>query len=155
MDELIARIDLINEDALVRKVDKIEYFTFLNNSGIPKGVITRLEAIWDYSKKLGRKIIHIGRIIISKIVQFIFAHQNTFIGIAIAIALRVLLSSIPWLNVIIDPVLKLLGLYLAGKGMQIDYGTDSMIDAVYSFARDLWKTLAEILKILRNNLVEA
>lgn len=154
MDAFIARIDLLNENAMLQSVDKTEYMAYFINRGVPLSIMTRLEALWTYTKKFMHKTIYIGKIIISKIFQFVTAHINTFIGLAIGVAIKVLLSSVPWLDAILSPFIKLITPILAMKGASLDYGTDSMIDALFMLARDLWRTTVEILNLLKNELVE-
>lgn len=153
MDTFIARIDLLNENAKLQCVDKDEYMAYLINRGIPLSILTRLESLWTYTKKFMHKTICIGKIIVTKIVQFVAAHANTFIGLAIGIAIKVLLSSVPWLDAILSPFIKIITPLLAAKGATLDYGTDSMIDALFQLARDLWHTTVEIFNLLKNELI--
>ena len=154
MDAFIARIDLLNENAMLQSVDKTEYMAYFLNRGVPLSIMTRLEKLWSYTKPFMHKTICIGKIIVTKIAQFVASHEHTFIGIAIGIAIKVLLSSVPWLNAILSPFIKILTPILAAKGATLDYGTDSMIDALIKLARDFWHTTIEIFNLLRNEFVE-
>jgi hypothetical protein len=72
-----------------------ELYMWLNDTGLPHEVTIRLHELATYTKKVSNKVIHIGKIILIKIIEFVKAHPHLAIGVAIGAAVGYLVNSIP------------------------------------------------------------
>lgn len=153
MDNLTAQITLLNENARVANVDKDEYFIWLVNKGVPPELLLTLEPLWSKTKYVAGQAINIGKIIISKLVEFITAHPYAAIGAAIGACLGALSSMVPLIGPMLAPVLSSVGI-VGGAivGATLDYGTDNNFQALILLARDFWFLLQEVFCALKDEL---
>ncbi len=122
---------------------------------MPASVLLTLEPIWRTTKKLGGRVIALGKIILFKIIEFIQAHSHTAIGMAIGAAIGALSSLIPFIGPLLAPVATALGIAVFGTmGACMDCNTPSSGQALIHTAMDFFKLFAEIINTLFNELAE-
>ncbi len=109
-------------------LDKTETMAFLSNQGIPLEVITRIDFLWDQTVIVGNQILHIGKIIIKKLIQFIDENPHMLIGLALGIGLALLVASVPYIGSLIAPVVTIA---FSTIGALKGYKLDSIINGEY------------------------
>ncbi|MGL5795034.1 MAG: hypothetical protein ACRC06_11640, partial [Waterburya sp.] len=85
-----------------------EIYVWLLDSGLPTQITTKLHELITYTKKVGKKIFAVGKIILIKIIEFVKAHPHLVtgigIGLTVGIAVQTLVSSIPFIGAVLAPV---------------------------------------------------
>ena len=89
--------------------------------GVPPEVVIRLREFWNYTKRVGEKLISIGRIVTLKIIEFIEAHPHLAIGTALGAAVGVFIHQVPILGQVLAPVAVCIGAFV---GATIGHGLD-------------------------------
>lgn len=94
--EAIKDLGLMDIEGLRRTKDEVfEFFMERNLHKVAIGYITKL---WDYTKEIAGSIINIGKIILSKIMDFIIDNKNMAFGAALgAIAGAMLTPFVGWI----------------------------------------------------------
>ena len=77
-----SKLDLFVFNAEANNLDRTDVFTWLTSKGVPVVVATRLESLGEVTKKIADTTISLGKILISKLIEFIQAHPYTAIGVA-------------------------------------------------------------------------
>ncbi|MDP2903375.1 MAG: hypothetical protein Q8N96_09760 [Methylovulum sp.] len=95
-------LTLLNVDA--ESMSSSDLYLWLRESGLPSEVAIRLESLVDTVTEIGNRVISIGKIILIKIIEFVNAHPNLAIGIAVGAAIGTLVSMIPFLGVYLAPI---------------------------------------------------
>ena len=139
-----------------------DFYLWLRESGLPSEVAIRLMKMVDHTEEVAGRIISIGKIILIKIIEFVKAHPNLSIGVAVGAALSLLASTIPFLGAFLAPIVGLLGITVGAvaghrldklaKGQTvntrvevIEIGRD-----VIEIAKEFFKLLIDIFNILFN-----
>ncbi|VXD23459.1 conserved hypothetical protein [Planktothrix serta PCC 8927] len=100
-----------------------DLFVWLNDSGLPLEVTTRLHQLVTYTKKAGHKVIAIGKIILIKIIEFVQANPNLVMGMAVGAAVGILGYSVPFLGPLLGPITTALGVTIGAiSGHRLDQG---------------------------------
>lgn len=116
-----AKLEMTLLNSNVSDLDRIDVFTRFTNVDLPSEIIFRLEELWEKTKVVGGKIIHIGKIIINELLNFIEKNQNLAIGVALGAAIGALVSLIPYLGPMLAPFTILLGAIFGGVvGSRLD-----------------------------------
>jgi hypothetical protein len=77
--------------------------------GVHPEIVFRLERVWEYTKRVGQRVMHIGRLVLVKIIEFIEAHPQMCIGAALGAAVGALASGLPILGSVLAPVIIVIG----------------------------------------------
>lgn len=118
-----AQLEIALLDSKAQDFDQLDVFTFFTNSGLPLEIIFRLEELWEATKVLGGKIIHIGKIILLEIARFIEQNPNLAIGVALGAAVGALVNLVPFLGPLLAPLSTAAGALLGGVvGSRLDRG---------------------------------
>ena len=137
-----------------------DLYLWLRESGLPDEVAIRLKNLVDTVTKVGDRIIHIGKIILIKIIEFVKAHSNLVIGIAIGAAIGALTSTIPFLGVVLAPIVTAITVTIGAiAGLQIDklknghainrdVNLITIGQDVIEIAKDFFKLLIDIFNII-------
>ena len=157
MDIRTATIDLIQINKDTFGMDKTDYMVWLGNKGVPLSILTRLEVLWDTTKKLGQTVINIGRIIIAKIVEFIEAHPHAAIGMVLGAIIGAFTGALPFIGPMLAPLSIALGsLYGYCVGARLDYSDciqpNNEYEALILLARDFIATLVDIFSTIKEAL---
>lgn len=87
-----------------------DLFVWLDALGLPVEVNLKLQWLIGETRKIGDKVISVGKIVLMKIRQFIEENHNLAIGAAIGAAIAVLLGGIPLLGPLLGPIAVVLGM---------------------------------------------
>jgi len=165
MTKATAVKDLLIEEISALKVSKDTVFEFFMTSNLPKQVIHHITKLWDYTCNIGESVISIGKIVLSKIIDFIKANPDMAFGAALGAIAGVMASSfISW----IPFVGQALSVLTIGGGMLIgaiagdrmdratngDYIDESLISVfgdTISIAKKFVKLFIDILTTIKNS----
>lgn len=113
------KLTLWNAEA--ESVASSDIYLWLRECGLPSEVAIPLKNLVDDVTKVGDQIINIGKIILIKIIEFVKAHPNLLIGIAIGAAIGALVATIPFLGTFLAPMVTVFAVTIAGiAGHRID-----------------------------------
>lgn len=116
-----AKLELTLLNSNVLDLDRIDVFARFTNAEMPSEIVFRLGELWEQTKVVGGKIIHIGKIVINEILKFIENNPNLVLGVALGAAIGAIVSLIPYLGPIIAPLTMLVGATLGGVvGSRLD-----------------------------------
>ena len=116
-----AEFKMIMDEAEAARTSKEDIFAKLLAWGVHPEIVFRLERIWEYTKRVGERIIHVGQLVLAKIIEFIEANPQMLIGAALGAAIGILASGIPVLGPLLAPISVLLG---AGFGAIVGHDLD-------------------------------
>jgi hypothetical protein len=122
---------------------------YLLNRGAPAELVTRLDDLWCAVQVVGGEIVHVGRIIVGKIVEFVRAHRSMVIGIAVGAAAGALLHMVPLIGPLVAPVAMAAGAVIgAFTGAQMDNANPnaSLFETAIVVAKAFFELLAEIFQ---------
>lgn len=151
-DDALFELSLVNAENASNSFE--DFYVWGTGKGIPPEILTRLKAIWDFTKKVAGEVVSVGKIIVTTIANFLKGNPNLTIGLALGAAVAVLSGSIPVLGPLLMPVSGALAtIYGAGVGAAIDDGekmrdaTDPIVAAI-ALARSFMKLLIEIFQAI-------
>lgn len=156
-------INLLNAEA--QSVSSSDLYAWLRESRLPDEAAIRLTAFVDTVKEIGQKAISIGKIVLLKIIEFVKAHPNLAVGIAIGAAIGVLVSMIPFIGTYLAPIATVFSIGIgAVAGHRMDRreqgglaANDSSLlpfaEDIIDLARTFFKLLAEIFNGILNPAV--
>jgi hypothetical protein len=99
---------LRNLTLLSEKASKLDFHEFILDGiqrKVPTEILTRMEDLWDITKRIGGNIIAIGKIIVMRIFDFLKANPKLVAGLAIGVIAYFLSNSIPFIGPIVAPLL--------------------------------------------------
>jgi len=150
-----ANLELTILNAYTESWSSSDFYVWLDSTGLPPEVSIRLKDIIDKTKEIGGRVINVGKIILIKIIEFVKAHPNLVIGIAIGAAIGSLAHLIPllgnFLAAITVPLCAVIG-GLAGHRIDKREGqvasTNELLSAIpqdiIEIAQAFFKLLADI-----------
>lgn len=154
-----AKIEIALMDGKANSIDRTDVFVRFTNAGIPAEIIFRLEELWDATKLVGKKIVHIGRIVVLEIVRFIEENPKFAIGVALGAAVGSLTSLVPFVGYLLAPVSVAVGAFVGGiAGARLERGQkpgDGMVgfaQEVIILADKFFSLLASIFNALKQEL---
>ncbi len=126
------KLALWNADA--NSVSSSDLYIRLQQLGLPEEVVTRLHNIISLTKKVGSKVIAVGKIIVLRILEFVKAHPflvaGAGIGFVVGSAIAALITSIPLVGPLLLPIAAILGVTITAAGLVIGYRLDKAIPGV-------------------------
>jgi hypothetical protein len=137
-----------------------DLYLWLRESGLPAEVAIRLMNMVDHTEEVADRIIHIGKIILIKIIEFVKAHPHLSIGVAVGAALSLLASMIPFLGAFLAPIVGLLGVAVGAvaghrldkleKGQTVNMRVEliEIGQDIIEIAKEFFKLLIDIFNIL-------
>ena len=153
-----AQLELALLDSKSMNFDRVDVFTKLINLGIPQEIVFRLEELWEETKTFGKKVIHVGRIVVLEIIQFIEDNHNLAIGVAIGAAVGALVGLIPYLGPLLAPLTTAIGAIFFGlagsrldRGHKNGQGTIGIAQDIIVLAEKFFKFLAAIFNALQES----
>lgn len=136
-----ARLNLALWQAEADTTSSSDLYIRLTEMGFPSEVAIRLKELLEVVKKIGDKMISIGKIIVLKLIEFIEKHPNLATGIALGAAVSSLIGSIPFLGPILAPIALPLGIAVGAiAGHRVDKAQRGKINAdlgVIDIAQDV------------------
>jgi len=146
--EALLELSMINADSI--DYDFTDVKVKFINYGIPPEIVTRFEELWEHTKVIAGEVVSVGKIIVIQIYDFIMANINIGTGIALGAILAAIISSIPFLGVLIGPLLSTCAmLYGAFEGAKLDAETNDPVKAIFKTAQSfilLFKNIFLALK---------
>lgn len=118
-----ANLELALLDARTRSYSKTDAFTQYTNAGLPPEIVFRLEGLWETTRRIGGKIVHIGRILVFEIARFIKENPNLAVGVALGAAVGTLSNLVPFIGQLLAPLAVAVGAFIGGiAGARLDRG---------------------------------
>lgn len=150
-----ANLELTILNAYTESWSSSDFYAWLDSTGLPPEVSIRLKDIIDKTKEISGRVINVGKIILMKIIEFVKAHPNFVIGIAIGAAIGSLAHLVPFLGNMLAAITVPLGAIIGGlAGHRIDKREGQLANAndvllaipqdVIEIARAFFKLLADI-----------
>ena len=139
-----------------------ELYAWLVDSGLPHEVTIRLHELASYTKKSGNKVLAVGKIILIKIIEFIKAHPNLAMGVALGAAVGLLVNSVPVLGSVLAPLATVLGITIGAiaghrldKGKEVNEGIIGVAQDIIEIAREFFKLLIDVFNAIFRNIITA
>ncbi|MFN9174132.1 MAG: hypothetical protein ACK58N_06345 [Synechocystis sp.] len=111
-----------------------ELYAWLVKSGLPHNVAILLHELISKTKRVGKKTINIGKIILIKIIDFVKAHpflvSGIGIGATIGTAIITLITSIPLIGQLLSPIALALGITVTISGAIIGHNLDKRFSGI-------------------------
>jgi hypothetical protein len=162
MDVKDAKLELLMLEGEVQDLHQIDVVTKMTNQGLSQEIVTRLEELWDYTVMVGDKLVHLGKIIISKILNFVSANVHLALGVALGAAVGSLINIIPFFGQLLAPLSITVGAVIGGvAGTRLDRGQEpgdgviGLTQEVLLLAGKFYEFFASIINALANELVPA
>lgn len=105
-----AALELALWQAEADSMSSTDLYMWLRDCGLPSEVAIRLKELISSTKQIAGKAISLGKIIVIKLIEFVKAHPNMAVGIALGAMLSSLITSIPFLGLLLAPVSVPLGI---------------------------------------------
>jgi hypothetical protein len=139
-------------------VSSSDLYLWLRESGLPPEIAIRLKDLIDFTKKVGEKILSLGKIIVMKLIEFARKNPNLIIGMALGASLSFLVSAVPYLGPILALVAAPFGIAVGAlAGHRMDMGrTDKSIGLIeitqdtISLAKEFFALFSETLLAFAN-----
>jgi hypothetical protein len=162
-----AKVNLVVTESKVNEFDTIDFFTYLVSKGVPKEIVSRLEDLKDLTFTIGKQVIHFGKIILFKLMEFIEENPRLSLGIIIGAGIATLISMlvnvIPFIGQILSPIVfavtAWIGIsYFALIGHRQDKKTkgenvgNSIGEDVITLFETGWKFIVDIFKALKDEI---
>lgn len=129
-----------------------DFYAWLDSTGLPPEISIRLKDLIDKTKEISGRIINVGKIILIKVIEFVKAHPNLVIGIAIGAAIGSLAHLVPLLGNLLATVTVPLFAIIGGiAGHRIDKGEgrlDSSNDVLLAIPQDVIEIAKSFFKLL-------
>jgi len=139
-----------------------DLYAWLVDSGLPHEVTIRLHELASYTKKSGNKVLAIGKIILIKIIEFIKAHPNLAMGVALGAAVGLLVNSVPVLGSVLAPLATVLGITIGAiaghrldKSKEINEGIIGVAQDIIEIAREFFKLFIDVFNAIFRNVITA
>lgn len=136
-----AMIELSIVDAETREQTFDEFVVRGVASGIPVEVLTRMKELWEQTKEIGGELIHVGKIIVLKIIEFLKAHPKLTASLAIGAVVYLLSNAVP----VIGPWLAPLLAALTSVGVLI---SSASLDEAIKMAKGFFQLLIDVFNTL-------
>lgn len=159
-----ATLELSLWQADAEAMSSSDLYIWLRESGLPPEVAIRLKELGDLTAKVGEKVVNLGKIVLTKLIEFVKAHPNLAAGIALGAAVSVLIASIPFLGPILASIALPLGIVVGavaghrldkGNGHSIngDTGFVSIAQDVIELTRDFFKLFIDTIRAVACEIV--
>jgi hypothetical protein len=155
-----AKLQLALLNSSAAKLEKRDFIVRFTNAGLPQEIVTRLDDLWDKTKKVGGEVINIGRILIEKIWEFVAANPNMLIGMACGAAVGALANLIPFIGPFLAPTAMAIGAIVGGiwgfeqdranRGEVIKKGPIGIAEDLVAMAKEFFKLFAGIMIALKD-----
>lgn len=102
-------------------ISSSDLYVWIVNTGLPDEIAIRLYDLTTFTKKVGNKVISIGKIVLLKIINFIKEHPCLSVGVALGAAVGLLVNSVPFIGSLLSPLATLLGITIGAiAGHRLD-----------------------------------
>lgn len=140
-----------------------ELYAWLVDSGLPHEVNIRLHELITYTKKVGSKVIAVGKIVLIKILEFVKAHPflviGAGIGAVVGAAVASLITAVPIFGQLLAPVAMALGITItaigAVSGHRLDKCFQGVGEDVFEIAQEFFNLISDIFNTVFRNVITA
>ncbi len=150
-----SRLKLAMWNAEAESLSSSDLYLWLQETGLPEPVVTRLHELVSKTIKVGEKLISIGKFLLFKILNFVKENPclvaGAGIGAAVGAAIYSLICSLPLgIGVFLEPIAKFLciGAFSVGIGVghSIDREIKNISQNLIEAARQFFHTIVEVLQ---------
>lgn len=141
----LLEISLINAETSGASFDDVTVEAL--KRGIPPEIVTRLSEMWEKAFLIGGEIVSVGKIIVTKIMEFVVSNPKIAIGVALGACATTLVASVPFIGPLLAPLTASVSmLYGAGVGAAAQKGDYSMspVSAAFELAQKFFELLASV-----------
>lgn len=136
-------------------VDSSDLYIWIRERGFSSEVAARLCDLISTTKRLGKKVIHIGKIILIQLIDFAKQHPNLVTGVTLGAAVGIfassLISAVPFIGPILAPLVVALGVVVGGvAGHRLDKGANGLNhrdNGYIEIAQDLIQIVQSFFKL--------
>ena len=147
-----ADLELLLLESEAASTTDSDLFVWLDALGLPVEVNLKLQWLIGETRKIGDKVISVGKIVLMKIRQFIEENPNLVIGAAIGAAIGVLLGAIPLLGPLLAPIALVLGMVTGsmidrmneGEEVQLTWHPVHVTKEIMEIAKKFFRLLIDI-----------
>jgi hypothetical protein len=149
-----------------------ELYVWLVDSGLPHEVTIRLHELISFTKRVGSKVIAVGKILLIKIIEFVKEHPNLVIGAGIGAAVGAavfsLITSVPILGQVLAPVAAALGIAITAvgaiaghrldkraRGQQGSGGVIGLVEDIVEIAKAFFQLVIDVFNTAFRHVVTA
>lgn len=133
-----------------------DIYVRLRESGLPPEVAIRLKELMAVTKRVGDKLISLGKVIVMKLIEFIQKHPHMAIGIALAAAISVVVAGIPYIGQFLAPIVAVIGIPIGAiAGHRMDKAANGVIDGglgVIQLTQDVIEIAREFFQLFIDTL---
>jgi hypothetical protein len=144
-----AKLKMTLWNAEAESTSSSNFYLLLQEMGLPEEVVTRLHQLIGTTIKVGKKVVSIGKVVLTKIIEFVKAHPFlvTSVGISavVASAIYSLIVSIPFLGQLLEPVARALGIGIVVTGAVVGHTLDKKFAGV---GQNIVEVASEFFKLL-------
>lgn len=150
-----SRLKLAMWSAEVESLSSGDFYIWLQETGLPESVVTRLHELVSKTMQVGEKLISIGKVLLFKILSFVKENPclvaGAGIGAAVGAAIYSLICSLPLgIGAFLEPIAKFLciGAFSVGVGVghSLDREIKNISQNLIEAARDFFHTVIEVLQ---------
>lgn len=152
-----ANLELFILSSEAEAMSSSDFYAWLKDQGLPDEAAIRLKGIAEITAEVGKHVINVGKMILTKIMEFVKAHPNLAIGIAIGAAIGALVGAIPWIGPFLAPIATLIGVTVgaiaghrldkAAAGTPQNSGLIAIGQDIIEIATAFFKLLMDILTL--------
>lgn len=142
-----AALELALWQADADSVSAGDLYLWLRESGLPSEIAIRLGNLINHTKRVAGKVISLGKIILIKLIEFVRAHPNMMVGIALGAMIASLITSIPFLGPMLAPIVVPLGITI---GAIAGHRVDVAASAKRSESMSVTGITQEVIEIARS-----
>lgn len=157
MKPIEAKLELMMLNSETYHLDWADMATLLYTRGARLELVTRMQELWEKTKIISGQIVHLGRILVMKIWEFIKNNANMVLGIAIGAAIGALAHLIPFVGSLLAPIAMAIGATLGAlTGHRLDKieggetVTGSIFEDLITLAKRFFRLLADIFLALHD-----
>ncbi|MDR0578426.1 MAG: hypothetical protein LBI87_13075 [Candidatus Accumulibacter sp.] len=126
-----------------------DLYASLRALDLPREAAIRLEALSQISRKIGGKILAVGKIIVLKLLEFIRRNPGMAAGMALGAAISALINAVPVLGTLLAPVALTVGVAIgAVAGHRLDKGRYDMSGSLVNIAQDALEIAKDFFAML-------
>lgn len=157
-----SKLKLAMWSAEVENLSSGDFYIWLQETGLPEAVVTRLHELVNKTMKVGKKLISIGKVLLFKILDFVKENPclvaGAGVGAAVGAAIYSLICSLPLgVGVLLEPIARILcvGAFSVGAsaGHSLDREIKNMSQSLIEVARTFFHGVVEVLKSVSKQIV--
>jgi hypothetical protein len=164
MTPATARLELLLLDAESEATSSSDFYIWLRESGLSPEAAIRMKELINVTARIGTKVVSLGKVLVLKLIEFVKAHQNLAVGVALGAAVATFIGSIPLLGPLLAPIALVLGIGIgAVAGHRVDKAAGTPISQsinpisitqdIIEIAREFFRFFIELIHALRDELL--